>query len=130
MAFHTLNITLSGGNDQVTTTHTPVRLVGFFNAAGNGAVLIGDKNISATVYATSVAAGADSPRFGPFAGQLPVPARGPAMGSTSRVRWADLHLDWSCSRTVKSSVTLPCAGTFTRNPAIVWAEVWSTKPQP
>lgn len=71
MAFHTLNITLSGGNDQVTATHTPVRQVGFFNASGNGALLIGDKNISATIYATSVAAGADSPRFGPFAGQLP-----------------------------------------------------------
>lgn len=71
MAWHTANKTLSGGNDQVTTTHIPVRQVQFYNG-GSNAVLIGDKNISATIYGVSVAAGAVSPIFGPFSNQLPI----------------------------------------------------------
>ena len=71
MAFHTLNLTMDGTSQQVISTHTPVRQVGFYNVTGNAAVLVGDKNLTATIYGTSIAAATDSVSFGPFAAQLP-----------------------------------------------------------
>jgi hypothetical protein len=72
MAWHTLNKTLTGNNDQVTTTHIPVRQVLIFNDTGNGTLLVGDKNISATVYGFAVAAATVGPSIGPFSNQLPL----------------------------------------------------------
>lgn len=69
MALHTVNVTLSG-NTQVTTTRTPVKQVLIFNVAGNAAVLVGDRNLSATVYGFSIAAGAVGSSLGPFPGEF------------------------------------------------------------
>ncbi len=71
MAFHTLNKTLTGGNDPITTIHTPVKQVIIFNITGNSTLLVGDKNISATVCGFVLLAGTFSPSIGPFAGELP-----------------------------------------------------------
>lgn len=70
MAFKTMNKTLTGGNDQLTTTHTPVKWINVYNPTGNSAVLVGDKNISATVYGFSVGAAASGPPIGPLPGEL------------------------------------------------------------
>ena len=73
MAFKVGTLTLSGtGANRLTTTHTPVRQIQFFNVTGNGTLLVGDKNLSATVYGMSVAAATVSPLVGPFAGELPI----------------------------------------------------------
>lgn len=67
MAFRTMNKTLSGGNDRLTSTHTPVKWVNVYNPTGNSAVLVGDSNISAAVYGFSIGAAASGPAIGPLA---------------------------------------------------------------
>lgn len=71
MALRTLNKTLDGTTQQVTTTHTPVRLVIVYNVTGNTAVLVGDKTLTAVIYGFSVAAASAGPPIGPFSGSLP-----------------------------------------------------------
>ena len=71
MAFKTVNVTLSG-NTQVTSTRIPVKQVLIFNVTGNAEVLVGDSNLSATVYGFAVAAGTVGPSIGPFSGEAPL----------------------------------------------------------
>jgi len=62
MAFRVINKTLTGGNDQLTTTHTPARGLMVWNDSANAAViLLGDKNIPATNFGYSIAKGTSTP---------------------------------------------------------------------
>lgn len=71
MAFKVINKTLSGsGANQLTATHTPARWALIFNVTGNGALSVGDKNITATLYGFQIAAGG-SQVIGAFSGELP-----------------------------------------------------------
>ena len=69
MAWHTRNVTMDGSANQIITTHTPIKWVNIFNVTGNAAVLVGDKNITATIYGFSIAAGANGPAIGPLPGE-------------------------------------------------------------
>lgn len=70
MALKMVDVILSG-TTRVTATHTPVKQVIIHNPAGNASVTIGPSTMSATAYGILVAAGANSPSLGPFAGELP-----------------------------------------------------------
>lgn len=71
MAFHHLDVTLTGNSQQLISVHTPVKQVLIHNTAGNATLSVGDKNLSASSFGFTVAGGATSPSLGPFSGETP-----------------------------------------------------------
>lgn len=73
MAFRTLNLTMTGAAQQVTTTRTPILWVKFESVTGNADVLVGNSNITATIYGFIVEDGPTADKeVGPFSQGAPM----------------------------------------------------------
>ena len=82
MAFRVMTKTISGtaaqslisgtmaGSVVTGATHVPARWAIVNNVSGNGNLTVGDKNVTATIYGSILAAAA-SLTIGPFSGELP-----------------------------------------------------------